>query len=77
MGLRKRQRKADILTETVMFFPPGTNRYFRKIAAEVGFDISFADLTKLEELKAALKPNTKVHLADSIRKLLWERGWSE
>ncbi|KTG03630.1 hypothetical protein cypCar_00005424 [Cyprinus carpio] len=38
----------------------GTNRYFRKIAAEVGFDISFADLTKLEELKAALKPNTKM-----------------
>lgn len=44
--------------------PPGTNRYFRKIAAEVGLDVSFADLTKLEELKAALKPNTKVHLAE-------------
>ncbi|ROL44497.1 Cystathionine gamma-lyase [Anabarilius grahami] len=38
----------------------GTNRYFRKIAAEVGLDVSFADLTKLEELKAALKPNTKM-----------------
>ncbi|XDV35673.1 hypothetical protein PO909_005571 [Leuciscus waleckii] len=38
----------------------GTYRYFRKIASEVGLDISFADLTKLEELKAALKPNTKM-----------------
>lgn len=44
-----------------MFFQPGTNRYFRKIAAEVGLDVSFADFTKLELLKAALKPNTKVH----------------
>uniref|UniRef100_A0A8C2BPM9 Cystathionine gamma-lyase n=1 Tax=Cyprinus carpio TaxID=7962 RepID=A0A8C2BPM9_CYPCA len=38
----------------------GTNRYFRKIAAEVGFDVSFADLSKIEEIKAALKPNTKM-----------------
>ncbi|XP_039544935.1 cystathionine gamma-lyase-like isoform X2 [Pimephales promelas] len=38
----------------------GTNRYFRKIAAEVGLDVSFADLTKLDELKTALKPNTKM-----------------
>uniref|UniRef100_A0A673KNL5 Cystathionine gamma-lyase n=1 Tax=Sinocyclocheilus rhinocerous TaxID=307959 RepID=A0A673KNL5_9TELE len=38
----------------------GTNRYFRKIAAEVGFDVSFADLSKIVEIKAALKPNTKM-----------------
>ncbi|KAF5893040.1 cystathionine gamma-lyase, partial [Clarias magur] len=38
----------------------GTNRYFKRIAAEIGYDITFADLTKLEELKAALKPNTKL-----------------
>ncbi|CAB1324511.1 unnamed protein product [Coregonus sp. 'balchen'] len=37
----------------------GTNRYFRKIAAEVGLDVSFADCTKIELLQAALKPNTK------------------
>ncbi|KAI4891988.1 hypothetical protein NFI96_034203 [Prochilodus magdalenae] len=38
----------------------GTNRYFRRIAAEIGYDISFVDCTKLEVLKAALKPNTKM-----------------
>ncbi|XP_042562797.1 cystathionine gamma-lyase [Clupea harengus] len=38
----------------------GTNRYFRKVAAEMGIDISFADCTKPQVLKAALKPNTKL-----------------
>uniref|UniRef100_A0A8C8HFQ0 Cystathionine gamma-lyase n=1 Tax=Oncorhynchus tshawytscha TaxID=74940 RepID=A0A8C8HFQ0_ONCTS len=38
----------------------GTNRYFRKIAAEVGLVVSFADCTKIELLQAALKPNTKL-----------------
>ncbi|XP_046905818.1 cystathionine gamma-lyase [Hypomesus transpacificus] len=38
----------------------GTNRYFRKIAAELGLDVSFADFTKIELLQAALKPNTKL-----------------
>ncbi|KAG9277246.1 cystathionine gamma-lyase [Astyanax mexicanus] len=37
----------------------GTNRYFQRIAKEIGYDISFADCTKPEVLKAALKPNTK------------------
>lgn len=49
-----------------VFFPllllklQGTNRYFQRIAAEVGLDVSFADCTKPEKLKSALKPNTKV-----------------
>uniref|UniRef100_A0A8B9JSK9 Cystathionine gamma-lyase n=1 Tax=Astyanax mexicanus TaxID=7994 RepID=A0A8B9JSK9_ASTMX len=38
----------------------GTNRYFQRIAKEIGYDISFADCTKPEVLKAALKPNTKM-----------------
>uniref|UniRef100_A0A671Z2V4 Cystathionine gamma-lyase n=1 Tax=Sparus aurata TaxID=8175 RepID=A0A671Z2V4_SPAAU len=38
----------------------GTNRYFQKIARELGLEVSFADCTKLEELKAALKANTKL-----------------
>ncbi|XP_062413086.1 cystathionine gamma-lyase-like [Sardina pilchardus] len=38
----------------------GTNRYFRRIAAEIGMDVSFADCTKPEVLKSALKPNTKL-----------------
>ncbi|KAJ8376442.1 hypothetical protein SKAU_G00070220 [Synaphobranchus kaupii] len=38
----------------------GTNRYFRRIAAEHGLDISFADCTQHSILKAALKPNTKL-----------------
>lgn len=38
----------------------GTNRYFQRIAAQVGLDVSFADCTNPELLKAALKPNTKL-----------------
>ncbi|XP_061594419.1 cystathionine gamma-lyase-like [Cololabis saira] len=38
----------------------GTNRYFQKIACDFGLEISFADCTKPELLKAALKPNTKM-----------------
>ncbi|KAG7513340.1 cystathionine gamma-lyase [Solea senegalensis] len=38
----------------------GTNRYFQKIATNFGLEISFADCTKPELLKAALKPNTKL-----------------
>lgn len=53
-----------------IFFSPllllklqGTNRYFQRIAAEVGLDVSLADCTKPEKLKSALKPNTKVSQA--------------
>ncbi|XP_034737640.1 cystathionine gamma-lyase-like [Etheostoma cragini] len=38
----------------------GTNRYFQKIAAELGLKVSFADCTKPELLEAALKANTKL-----------------
>ncbi|CAK6958132.1 cystathionine gamma-lyase-like [Scomber scombrus] len=38
----------------------GTNRYFQRIAKEMGLEVSFADCTKPELLKATLKPNTKL-----------------
>uniref|UniRef100_A0A8C4FE49 Cystathionine gamma-lyase n=1 Tax=Dicentrarchus labrax TaxID=13489 RepID=A0A8C4FE49_DICLA len=38
----------------------GTNRYFQRIATELGLEVSFADCTKPEKLKAALKANTKL-----------------
>lgn len=38
----------------------GTNRYFQRVAAEFGLETTFADCTKPELLKAALKPNTKL-----------------
>ncbi|XP_040040790.2 cystathionine gamma-lyase [Gasterosteus aculeatus] len=38
----------------------GTNRYFQRIATEGGLEVSFADFTKKELLKAALKANTKL-----------------
>ncbi|XP_020494903.1 cystathionine gamma-lyase [Labrus bergylta] len=38
----------------------GTNRFFQKIAREFALEVSFADFTKLEKLKAALKNNTKL-----------------
>ena len=41
-------------------FTQGTNRYFQRVASNLGLEVSFADCTKLEQLQAALKPNTKV-----------------
>ncbi|KAM7387917.1 hypothetical protein PAMP_024127 [Pampus punctatissimus] len=38
----------------------GTYRYFQRIATEMGLEVSFADCTKPEQLKAALKDNTKL-----------------
>jgi cystathionine beta-lyase/cystathionine gamma-synthase len=39
----------------------GTQRYFRRVCHEKhGIELDFVDLTKLEELKNGLKPNTKV-----------------
>ncbi|XP_043985523.1 cystathionine gamma-lyase [Gambusia affinis] len=38
----------------------GTNRYFQRVAAGFGLETTFADCTKPELLKAALKPNTKL-----------------
>ena len=38
----------------------GTNRYFQRVATELGLKVDFADCTHPEKLKAALKPNTKV-----------------
>ncbi|XP_066548107.1 cystathionine gamma-lyase isoform X2 [Amia ocellicauda] len=38
----------------------GTNRYFKRVATQQGLEVSFADCTKLEVLKAAIKPNTKL-----------------
>ena len=42
----------------------GTQRYFRRVCQDKhGIELSFVDLTKVEELKKALKPNTKVVLS--------------
>uniref|UniRef100_A0A8D2D9W2 Cystathionine gamma-lyase n=1 Tax=Sciurus vulgaris TaxID=55149 RepID=A0A8D2D9W2_SCIVU len=41
----------------------GTNRYFRKVAAEFGLKISFVDCTKTKLLEAAITPETKRPLA--------------
>lgn len=38
----------------------GTNRYFRRVVAEMGLKISFVDCTKLKCLEAAITPNTKL-----------------
>uniref|UniRef100_A0A8D3C823 Cystathionine gamma-lyase n=1 Tax=Scophthalmus maximus TaxID=52904 RepID=A0A8D3C823_SCOMX len=38
----------------------GTNRYFQRIATELGLQVSFADCTKPELLKAELKANTRL-----------------
>ncbi|XP_028588928.1 cystathionine gamma-lyase isoform X1 [Podarcis muralis] len=38
----------------------GTNRYFRSIASEMGLKTIFVDCTKLENLKAAITPETKL-----------------
>ncbi|XP_067846435.1 cystathionine gamma-lyase-like [Heptranchias perlo] len=38
----------------------GTNRYFRKVASEMGLETSFVDCSSLQCLDAAIKPNTKL-----------------
>uniref|UniRef100_A0A8D0KLV3 Cystathionine gamma-lyase n=1 Tax=Salvator merianae TaxID=96440 RepID=A0A8D0KLV3_SALMN len=38
----------------------GTSRYFRRIATEMGVNVIFVDCTKLELLKAAITPETKL-----------------
>nr|XP_009859544.1 cystathionine gamma-lyase isoform X2 [Ciona intestinalis]XP_026691709.1 cystathionine gamma-lyase isoform X1 [Ciona intestinalis] len=38
----------------------GTNRYFQKVAAKFGLEFSFVDFTNLDNVKAAIKPNTKI-----------------
>lgn len=40
--------------------PVGTNRYFRRIATDMGLKAVFVDCTKLECLEAAITPETKV-----------------
>lgn len=48
----------------------GTNRYFQRIAKEVGLEVSFADCTKPELLKQALKDNTKVGKRQRYKKVV-------
>ncbi|XP_078141582.1 cystathionine gamma-lyase isoform X2 [Centroberyx gerrardi] len=38
----------------------GTNRYFQRVAAPFGLEVTLVDCTKPELLKAVLKPNTKL-----------------
>ncbi|XP_072129936.1 cystathionine gamma-lyase-like [Mobula birostris] len=38
----------------------GTNRYFSKVASEMGLETSLVDCTSLKCLKEAIKPNTKL-----------------
>ncbi|XP_056894637.1 cystathionine gamma-lyase [Takifugu flavidus] len=38
----------------------GTNRYFQRVACNLGLEVVLADCTKPEQLKASLKPNTKL-----------------
>merc|ERR1711962_219758 len=38
----------------------GTNRYFRKVAARMGIEVSFVDMPKPQNAGDALKPNTKL-----------------
>lgn len=58
-GWRKKLRTQNEII-TMLPYLSGTNRYFKRIAAEISYDVSFSDFTKLDVLKAALKPNTKV-----------------
>ncbi|CAO1432601.1 unnamed protein product, partial [Diamesa serratosioi] len=38
----------------------GTNRLFRNLAVNMGIEVDFVDLTNLENLEAAFKPNSKM-----------------
>lgn len=38
----------------------GTNRYFNRVAGPIGFESTFVDMSDLNNVKAAFKPNTKL-----------------
>lgn len=38
----------------------GTNRLFRNLAANMGMEVQFVDLTNIENLRKAMKPNVKL-----------------
>jgi len=38
----------------------GTNRYFNRVANPIGFQSTFVDMSDLNNVKAAFKPNTKM-----------------
>ena len=38
----------------------GTNRYFRKVAVNMGIETSFVDLTDATKVAEAIRPNTKM-----------------
>ena len=38
----------------------GTNRYFSKVIVNMGIETTFVDMTVLDNLQTAFRPNTKV-----------------
>lgn len=44
----------------------GTFRLLSKIIARMGIEIDFIEATDLENVKKAIKPNTKVNYAESL-----------
>lgn len=41
-------------------FLSGTNRFFKQVATRMGVETSFVDCTVIDNVKKAMKPNTKV-----------------
>lgn len=41
-------------------FLSGTNRFFKQLATKMGIETSFVDCTVIDNIKKAMKPNTKV-----------------
>lgn len=66
--VRKRKDFVSSLCVCVFcsFYSQGTNRYFQRVASNLGLEVSFADCTKPEQLKTALKSNTKVSQRERI-----------
>jgi cystathionine gamma-lyase len=46
----------------IAFHLTGTNRYFRRVAVNLGIQTTFVDMTDLSQLKQAIRPETKVTL---------------
>ena len=44
----------------------GTNRYFSKVASRFKIETTFVDATNVENVKNAMKPNTKVSLCGKL-----------
>ena len=65
----------NFLKHKQLLYFAGTNRFFRKIASKANLESSLVDATDVKNVKAAMKPNTKVsHFLIALTKATLKRS---